>query len=400
MRGPGRTTLEMWMPPTADLMLGASRTVINGVVRESEQLRLRAAGDTLVYTALPSGQQETDFRSTRVGADTIVFENPAHDFPQRIIYRRSGSDSLIARVEGPGPNNTTRGFSVPMRRVDCTQPIAAPIAPPPDTVVIDAEYSRDGRELLVVRGVGQNWDVYRQSPDGYVRLTDHAAVDYQPAWSPDGRSVAFTSVRDGHQEIYLMRPDGSGIVQLTRGSAHNSEPSWSPDGRRILFRSERDSAPQLYVMNADGSDQRPLTRGAGRYTGGTWSPDRRRIAYSSMSDGHLDIHVMSADGTGSTQLTTTTTGHTGMPHWSPDGRRIAFWTTRDGNDEVYLMEVDGSNPRNVTNHPARDVLAGWTPDGQWLLFRSNRDRAQNELYRMKPDGSNITRLTHTTSSSR
>lgn len=132
MRGPGRTTLEMWMPPTADLMLGASRTVINGVVRESEQLRLRAAGDTLVYTALPSGQQETDFRSTRVGADTIVFENPAHDFPQRIIYRRSGSDSLIARVEGPGPNNTTRGFSVPMRRVDCTQPIVAPVARPPD----------------------------------------------------------------------------------------------------------------------------------------------------------------------------------------------------------------------------------------------------------------------------
>jgi Tol biopolymer transport system component len=151
-------------------------------------------------------------------------------------------------------------------------------------------------------------------------------------------------------------------------------------------------------MNADGSDQRPLTRGAGRYTGGTWSPDGRSIAYSSMSNGHLDIHVMNADGTGSTQLTTTTTGHTGMPHWSLDGRRIAFWTTRDGNDEVYVMEVDGSNQRNVTNHAARDVLAGWAPDGQSLLFRSNRERAQNEFYRMKADGSNVTRLTHTTTS--
>jgi hypothetical protein len=138
----------MWMPPAGDLMLGASRTVINGAVREFEHLRLRAAGDTLVYTALPSGQRETDFRSTRVTADTIVFENPAHDFPQRIIYSRRGADSIVARVEGPGPNNTTRGFSVPMRRVDCTQPIAAPIATPPDTVVIDAAYSRDGRELL------------------------------------------------------------------------------------------------------------------------------------------------------------------------------------------------------------------------------------------------------------
>jgi hypothetical protein len=126
MRGQGRSTIEMWMPPSGDLMLGASRTVVNGVAREFEHLRLRAAGDTLIYTALPSGQQEASFRSTLVRPDTLVFENTAHDFPQRIIYSRRGADSLVARVEGPGPNNTTRGFSVPMRRVDCTQPVAPP----------------------------------------------------------------------------------------------------------------------------------------------------------------------------------------------------------------------------------------------------------------------------------
>jgi hypothetical protein len=153
LRTAGRSTLEMWMPPTGDLMLGASRTVTNGMVREFEHLRLSAAGDTLVYTALPSGQQQTDFRSTRVGADTIVFENPSHDFPQRIVYWRRGADSLIARVEGPGPNNTTRGFTVPMRRVDCTQPIVAPIAPPPDTAAIDGKYSPDGSRFQRIAAV-------------------------------------------------------------------------------------------------------------------------------------------------------------------------------------------------------------------------------------------------------
>ncbi len=120
MRTPNRVTMEMWMPPMGDLMVGASRTVAGTIARAFEHLRLRAHGDTLVYTAIPSGQRETDFRSTAVSADSLVFENPAHDFPQRIVYRRSGADSLVARVEGPGPNGTTRGFDLPMQRVSCT----------------------------------------------------------------------------------------------------------------------------------------------------------------------------------------------------------------------------------------------------------------------------------------
>jgi hypothetical protein len=119
-RTSNRVVVEMWMPPAGGLMLGASRTTVGGATREYEQLRLHAAGDTLVYTALPSGQSEATFRSTSVSSTTFVVENPAHDFPKKISYRREGADSLIARVEGPGPNNTTRGFDVKMRRASCT----------------------------------------------------------------------------------------------------------------------------------------------------------------------------------------------------------------------------------------------------------------------------------------
>jgi hypothetical protein len=119
-RSANRAVLEMWMPPAGGLMMGASRTTVGGTTREYEQLRLHAAGDTLVYTALPSGQREAAFRSTSVSPTELIVENPAHDFPKKIMYRRVGADSLIARVEGPGPNNTTRGFDVKMRRVSCT----------------------------------------------------------------------------------------------------------------------------------------------------------------------------------------------------------------------------------------------------------------------------------------
>jgi Domain of unknown function (DUF6265) len=113
-----RHSLEMWMPPEGGLMLGASRTTVDGRVREFEQMRLELSGDTLVYTALPSGQAEAAFRSVEIGADRFTVANPQHDFPQRIGYRRQGADSVIAWIEGPGKDGTKR-IEYPMRRVTC-----------------------------------------------------------------------------------------------------------------------------------------------------------------------------------------------------------------------------------------------------------------------------------------
>lgn len=121
LRAPGRVTVEMWMPPDGGLMLGASRTTSGGAVREFETLRLQAEGDALVYTAIPSGQQEASFRAVHVSDTSFTVENLAHDFPQRILYRRRGADSLIARIEGPGPGGT-RGIDIPMRRLSCEAP--------------------------------------------------------------------------------------------------------------------------------------------------------------------------------------------------------------------------------------------------------------------------------------
>jgi hypothetical protein len=114
-------TLEMWMPPAGALMLGASRTLADGALREYEQLILRAEGGKLIYTASPSGQETASFTSTAVTDSSFIVENPQHDFPQRIIYRRRGADSLVARIEGPGSSGT-RGFDFPMRRVACAVP--------------------------------------------------------------------------------------------------------------------------------------------------------------------------------------------------------------------------------------------------------------------------------------
>ncbi len=116
-----RESLEMWMPPAGGLMLGASRTIVGGAVREYEQVMIQVEGGKLVYTATPSGQRTASFSSTSVTDSSFSVENLQHDFPQRIMYRRRGTDSLIARIEGPGSTGT-RGFDFPMRRTACTAP--------------------------------------------------------------------------------------------------------------------------------------------------------------------------------------------------------------------------------------------------------------------------------------
>jgi uncharacterized protein DUF6265 len=114
----GRLIEEQWTRPRAGLMLGVSRTVVGDSLREYEQVALLQRGSHLVYAAIPARQAPAEFTSTAVSDSAVTFENPAHDFPQRIIYRRRGADSLIARVEGMR-GGQLRGRDFAYRRVPC-----------------------------------------------------------------------------------------------------------------------------------------------------------------------------------------------------------------------------------------------------------------------------------------
>ena len=99
-------------------MLGSGRTLRGDSLVEYEQVRIEERGGRLVYAAQPSGQAPADFTGVTVSDTAVTFENPTHDFPQRVMYRRAGRDSLLARVEG-SIHGTIRGVDFPYRRVDC-----------------------------------------------------------------------------------------------------------------------------------------------------------------------------------------------------------------------------------------------------------------------------------------
>jgi hypothetical protein len=115
----GRTIDEHWLTPAGGSVMGISRTVANGKTVEYEFLQIRDLPDGLTYIAKPSGQAEAQFKVASRTADEIVFENPTHDFPQRIRYKKVGTDRLEARVEGT-MNGKSRGMDFPYARVACT----------------------------------------------------------------------------------------------------------------------------------------------------------------------------------------------------------------------------------------------------------------------------------------
>lgn len=117
-RDPRRTITEQWTPPRGRAMLGTSRTISGDSLVAYEFVVVREQGNRLAYHAHPAGQHGATFLSTVVTDSSIIFENPAHDFPQQVGYARHGSDSTLAWISGVR-GGTTRRIVFPYRRVDC-----------------------------------------------------------------------------------------------------------------------------------------------------------------------------------------------------------------------------------------------------------------------------------------
>lgn len=209
-------------------------------------------------------------------------------------------------------------------------------------------------------------------------LTSGNVRDYGPAWSPDGKRIAFTRWRDSKGiDVYVVDADGGGLRRLTRTRAADAAPSWSPDGRTIAFvrngflKSRRvgggRKANGTYLMNADGSRARRLTRLAGAgFESPAWSPDGRTLAISA---GVGEIWLINRDGSGQRLLAK---GEFTWPSWSPDGRKLAFVTMPGGYDSIYVINADGSGLRRLTRHAYTESGFAWTPDGRRIVYARER----------------------------
>jgi TolB protein len=237
-------------------------------------------------------------------------------------------------------------------------------------------------------------DIMVMNPDGSGRenLTTGPEEDTDPAWSPDGRLLAFA--RDG--AVHIVRADRSGLRRLAPGAS----PAWAPDGARLVLARKTAQGADLYVIRSDGGGLRRLTRTAAAESEPEWSPDGRWIAFvRTARAGSAHVYVVRPGGGGVRRVTTGPVEDL-SPTWSPDSRQLAF--VRDdellGRSRVFITSVQGGRPRPLVDELELDPEATfesspfWSPDGKRIVFVRGA-RLYSDLYLASVDGRFLRRIT-------
>jgi serine/threonine protein kinase/Tol biopolymer transport system component len=295
-----------------------------------------------------------------------------------------------------------------------TLPPTVAVTPTPDNTPIPVATSLGGGTGQVVfastrSGIPQLYLVKADGTD-LTQLTIMENGACQPTWSPDGMQLVFISPCLGRADffesiynessLYLINVDGSGLKQLTPSPGSDFEPAWSPDGTRIAFTSVRGGFRQIYSLDVESLEVTLLTNTTDAIESSqpSWSPDGTKIAYLVKRVGAYQVWSMNEDGQEGVQL-----AHSGqdywdyLPNWSPDGRTVFFNQRMPGAFRPWLMQLDyedlDQDPRRMNFiTPIEDV--SFSPDGYWLAFEGMDGEGNRDIYFITVAGSGRTRLTN------
>ena len=208
--------------------------------------------------------------------------------------------------------------------------------------VISPAWSPDGRELAYVSFENQKAAVWVQDvATGKRRMVaNFRGSNSAPAWSPDGTQLAVTLSRDGGSQIYLLDRNGGNVRRLTTSTAIDTEPLFAPDGKSLYFVSDRGGGPQIYRMALSGGAPERVTFTGGYNISPALSPDGRTLAYISRQGSAYRLVVQELGGNAAPRTLTETTADE-RPGFAPNGRLIVYATQAQGRDVLMTTTLDG-----------------------------------------------------------
>jgi TolB protein len=211
----------------------------------------------------------------------------------------------------------------------------------PDPIISPA-WSPDGRQLAYVSFESQKAVVWVQDVSSGTRrmLANYRGSNSAPAWSPDGRQLAMTLSREGGSQLFVMASEGGAPRRLTQSSAIDTEAAWSPDGKSIIFVSDRGGGPQIYRIAATGGDAQRVTFSGTYNISPALSPDGKAMAYvSRLAGGAFRLHLM--DVASGTVSALTDTNDDESPSFAPNGKLIIYASRAQGRDVLMTTTLDG-----------------------------------------------------------
>ncbi len=230
------------------------------------------------------------------------------------------------------------------------------------TITLSPAWSSDGRYVAYT-------DFTRGKADLYVRnireqqgtVISFSGSSIAPAWMPGKFSLAASLSHEGNPALYLLTGKGKIIEKLTDHWGIDVSPTWSPDGKALAFVSDRSGSPQIHIKNMKSGEVRRLTYEGNYNTSPQWSPRGNYIAYTGFQkNGHIDIYIITPEGEGPIQLTENA-GNNESPTWSSDGSLIAFSSTREGVSRIYVMNANGANQRRLLVLNGEQTSPSWSP---------------------------------------
>ena len=249
------------------------------------------------------------------------------------------------------------------------------------------------------RGAGtNNWEIWSVNWDGTDQkpLTRLRSLSIQPAISPDGEKLAFTTYAKGRPRIMMISPEtGRELPFLNQEASMNATPSWTPDAQRIFYASTASGTSQIYSAGYDGRGFTRISRREAIEVEPKVNPKNPDVLLFVAGPGNQQIYRMSALGT-QVQRITNGEGEASNPSWHPDGQHFAFsWTRGYTKGDFNIFLADAGNPLDfvqLTHSEGRNENPSWAPDGRHLVFASNRTGV-SQIYTMLADGSQLKQLT-------